>query len=278
MNPLLRLRSLFLVAALLCTFGFSANGQCLPQWLYRAPITINNTGPALTDYQVKLIINTSTPIGQGKMKSDGGDIRFVVNPSGTCTAIDNWWVESGMNSGATIIWIKIPSVPNGSSTIYMYYGNPAAASLSNANNVFPLFDDFNGATLDPAKWNKYGSGTVTVTGGAAVFNSNGSAVTIRSIPSLPSPAYIEAFVNSASGNWPNIAQVNENTWNGFTMFLGGSTMWAGRTEAFSTDYQAYLESSAGAGALTGVWTNSWPATGQQTYTWPGGFMSRAGAN
>ena len=40
-----------------------------------------------------------------------------------------------------VIWTKIPSVPNGTSTIYLYYGNNLATSLSNGTNTFDFFED-----------------------------------------------------------------------------------------------------------------------------------------
>lgn len=279
MNPMLRLRSLLLVAVLLCTWGISANGQCLPSWLYRAKITITNTtGNTLTDFQTKVILNTQIPISQGKMRADGGDIRFVQNPDGGCLMIDHW-LEGGMNSDATVYWLKVPALLGGSTDFYVYYGNPAATSASNPNNVFPIFDDFNGSDIDPAKWNRYSSGSMTVGGGQISINSNGVSATLRSVPSIGTPAVAEMNVVSASGNWPNLAQVNEGTWNGYTTFLGGGTMWAGRTEGGPwPDYQAYLQNSAGAGNVSGVWTTIWVTTGQQIHSWPSGTINRTGTD
>jgi len=51
------------------------------------------------------------------------------------------------------IWAKIPSIPNGNSTIYLYYGNSSAISASNGDNTFEFFDDFDGATINTTKWN-----------------------------------------------------------------------------------------------------------------------------
>ncbi|MFW9879004.1 MAG: DUF2341 domain-containing protein, partial [Candidatus Thorarchaeota archaeon] len=62
----------------------------------------------------------------------------------------DYWIESWDNTGSSIIWVKIPTL--GTSTIYMYYGNPTATSLSNGTNTFIFFDDFLGSSLDPAKW------------------------------------------------------------------------------------------------------------------------------
>ncbi|MEM5832485.1 MAG: hypothetical protein QXT38_04240, partial [Candidatus Aenigmatarchaeota archaeon] len=47
------------------------------QWMYRRPITISNSGSALTDYQVLVTLDTASLISSGKMRSDCGDIRFT---------------------------------------------------------------------------------------------------------------------------------------------------------------------------------------------------------
>ncbi len=120
---------------------------------FRRPIIINNSQNSneLTDYQVKLMLDTESLIAQGKMRSDCGDIRFVDSDGSTLL---KYWIETGTcNSSNTVIWIKIPSIPASSTkTIYMFYGNPLAASLSNADDVFIFFDDFNSGVLDLNKW------------------------------------------------------------------------------------------------------------------------------
>jgi len=87
------------------------------------------------------MIDTASLISAGKMRSDCGDIRFRDSDETTDLS---YWIESGCNSGSTSIWVKVPSVPSGTKTIYMYYGNPSASSESNGVNTFLIFDDFEG--------------------------------------------------------------------------------------------------------------------------------------
>ncbi|MEW5760063.1 MAG: DUF2341 domain-containing protein [Candidatus Thermoplasmatota archaeon] len=106
----------------------------IPLGRYRKPITISNTGSALTDYSVLVTLDTASLISAGKMRSDGGDIRFTDSDETTRLG---YWIESGINTASTKIWVKVPSIPASSTkTIYVYYGNPPAVSESNANNVF----------------------------------------------------------------------------------------------------------------------------------------------
>jgi len=110
----------------------------LSGWTYRRPITVtNNTTSALTNYQVLITIDTASLISAGKMRSDGGDIRFTDSDGVT---LINYWIESGINTTSTRIWVKVPSIPaSGSTTIYIYYGNPSATSSSDfANTMIAL--------------------------------------------------------------------------------------------------------------------------------------------
>ena len=115
-------------------------------WHWRKPITINNGGGALTNFQIALTVDTQTLIGASKMQANGQDIRFTT--SGGVTLID-YWIQSGINTATTIIWVEVPSVPAGNSTIYMYYGNASAPAASNGDNTFLFFDDFE---VDLSKW------------------------------------------------------------------------------------------------------------------------------
>ncbi len=106
-------------------------------WQYRLPIVIKKTaGNILTDYQIALTIDTASLISAGKMKSDCSDIRFV-DENGNVLP---YYIESGCNSRNTKIWIRLPQLYVGrNTTIYMYYGNPEAASMSNGKEVFDYF-------------------------------------------------------------------------------------------------------------------------------------------
>jgi hypothetical protein len=120
----------------------------LSGWTYRRPITINNSSNsnALTDYQVLITLDTQSLISAGKMRSDGGDIRFTDSDGSTLL---NYWIETGINTTSTKIWVKVPSIPASSTkTIYVYYGNPSATSQSNGSNTFIFFNDGSSLNFD----------------------------------------------------------------------------------------------------------------------------------
>jgi hypothetical protein len=127
------IRSVFLSAILGIT-TISASAQYSASWLYILPISISeNSGNTLYEYQVPVVVNTSAPIAQGHMNSDGSDIRFG---SAQCDTVA-FWIESGINTDSTVIWVRVPMIPANSSTVVkMYYGNSNASATSSLGETW----------------------------------------------------------------------------------------------------------------------------------------------
>lgn len=116
-------------------------------WSNRKKITIDNTGNAstLADYQVKLDITYDA-----KMNSDFSDLRFT-SSDGT-TELDFWVQDYAASTNATV-WVEVPSIPASSiAEIYVYYGNSEATSISDGEDTFLLFDDFDDNSINTSKW------------------------------------------------------------------------------------------------------------------------------
>ena len=132
-------------------------------WHWRKPLTISNSGGALTDYQVKVTINTQELILAGKMRPDGDDIRFTASDGIT---VIPYWIESGLNTVSTIIWVKVPSIPGGDSTIYIYYSNDIASAASSVSGTFnngsfqDMFADISNLDTDASSGVSLASGEV----------------------------------------------------------------------------------------------------------------------
>lgn len=118
------------------------------QSVYRTDIEISEQASiALSNYQVDLTINTADLVTQGKMNANGSDLRFYSDSCLTTTL--NHWVESGINTPTTIVWVLVPSIPaNTVTTIYMGYGDPLAAITSNFAATFPTAIISGGAPLN----------------------------------------------------------------------------------------------------------------------------------
>jgi len=115
-----------------------------PGWLegydYRRPITIEEqSGNTLTDYAVLIEYDFSTLINEGKIKSDLSDLRFADEAGNELP-----YFIFNRTGDVTKIYVKIPEIPaSGSTTIYMYYGNPGASSPTySPNDVVIFYDDF----------------------------------------------------------------------------------------------------------------------------------------
>lgn len=150
---------------------------------YRRPITVtNNIASALTDFQIKVTVDTSVLVSAGKMNSDCSDMRFTDSDK---TTVLNYFIQNGCNTTSTVVWVKVPNLSASSSQfIYMYYGYPSASATSSGDNTFDFFDDFNGTTIDTTKWSDWNPdsfGTMSVSGGTLAINmpSTGGSSTVR---------------------------------------------------------------------------------------------------
>ncbi|MDD3127326.1 MAG: DUF2341 domain-containing protein, partial [Candidatus Izemoplasmatales bacterium] len=150
----------------------------LGSYSYRRDITVaSNYASALTNYQVLLVLDTLTPISEGRMLSSGADLRFVV--SGSATPL-SYWIESGLNTSATRIWVKVPSIAAGGSvTLTAYYGYASATAVS-STSTFVFADAFPGSSLDTGTWS-YSYAYSAVSTATAV--SNGTLTLTLAAPS-----------------------------------------------------------------------------------------------
>lgn len=125
-NTKVRLVTLFILV-------LACSSKAIAQWTYGIPITITNTANTLvTNYQVAIYYNTATPIAASQMLASGNDIRFSKDCNGT--SFYDHYIDSGLNSTATKMWVKIDTLqPLASKTIYLLYGNAAALFTSTLN-------------------------------------------------------------------------------------------------------------------------------------------------
>ena len=116
-------------------------GVCDSDWQYRKQINITSN-QARTDYPVKFTVPYN-----GNMKSDFADLRFTL-ADGTALSM---WHENTQNSTSDEVFVKIPTLAQGVTSVYMYYGNPSAFAAFD-DSTFSFYDDFNGNSLDLGKW------------------------------------------------------------------------------------------------------------------------------
>ncbi|MCD6341321.1 MAG: DUF2341 domain-containing protein, partial [Thaumarchaeota archaeon] len=128
----------------------------LTSWKYRKKIPVNeNAGQDLDHYQIKITVHygSGTDSGsdiylEGKCKEDFGDVRFA-DADGNLLPYE-YETEGKVDGDHATYWVKIPSLPaNGTTNIYIYYGNPDATYDGDPEQVFESYDDFSSETLNP---------------------------------------------------------------------------------------------------------------------------------
>src|SRR5271157_507514 len=160
-RPLMKKRSILLFVALLLGFlwplSVFAQSWYNAAWLYRDAVTISNAGSsALTSYQVQITLNSSFNFAQAK--SDGSDL--LVTAADGVTVIPSWTETWNPSSQQASIWVKVPTIPVGGTTVYLYYGNPSASggvpvavpptgpfTKASGNPIVPLGDPGGGQNL-----------------------------------------------------------------------------------------------------------------------------------
>ncbi len=134
------------------TSAGSASAWWDPDWEYRKPINISNTGSQLDDYQVKISLNLTDEFNDGDLNANCTDVRFAFDDGGWIEL--DYWAEYCNTSGSnSTFWVNVPVISaNDNTTIHLYYGNSDAQSASNGSAVFEFFDDFEGTDIDSSLW------------------------------------------------------------------------------------------------------------------------------
>ena len=114
-------------------------------WSYRQPITItNNVASDLSNYQIKIILNSSNVGSHYDWTNDEDSIRFTYynSTSDSESEIPYWIQDYNSTAETATIWVNVTYIPASStSTIYFYYHNTEVSSESNGTNTFDYFVD-----------------------------------------------------------------------------------------------------------------------------------------
>ncbi len=146
--------------------SITPGGVIWTDWSYRRSVTVTNSGAVQSDYQVNINLSTSN-FTFANADSNGNDIRFNFN--GTSLP---YWIESWVPGTSASIWVKIPSIANPETVIYLYYGNPGLPSASDFDKTFTKDSGFSNLV---AQWHMdEGSGSAIVD---STSNNNDGTIT-----------------------------------------------------------------------------------------------------
>jgi len=252
---------------------YSQACNCFNGWTYRIPVTITNgNAQSYTNFEVRDSINTAVLISALKMKSDGSDIRFA---DSLCNPL-SYYIQSGINTNGTILWIKVSNLPaNSTRTIYMYYGNPSATAASNAQTTFAFFEGFESNTLGRFS-SACGSGnTATFNSGVATFAWTSSGIWVSDSAYTNTEVFTsEANVTAASGSWPGLYWIrNTGTFQSMAILMGNGNVRISKSPVSgSTPYcngHNFTTQTFPAANPVGLWAFTWIGTGSQRATFPG---------
>lgn len=115
-------------------------------WAHRKSHVVNAASGAGTNYQVKITVrygNGTDAAGNvycsNLSKPDFTDIRFAAADG---TTLLSHWIQSYTASNNAVFWVKIPADLSATNqTVYMYFGDAAATSISSGTGTFIYYDD-----------------------------------------------------------------------------------------------------------------------------------------
>jgi hypothetical protein len=150
-----------LLRALLVIFAIT---DCIAQSSY-VTLIVTNSGPPLTNFQLKFTLTAF-----GTLSGNFNSMRVYVE--GQQTPVPQW-IEDPTVSTNAVVWVKVPSLTN-NMVLTVTDGNPV--SSNNPDDVFELFDNFDGTALNSSKWvigaNQYTKNGRTAISGRISANCN----------------------------------------------------------------------------------------------------------
>lgn len=170
-------------------------------WQYRKSLSIYASASSLSNYAINVTVNFVS----GKMKSDFTDIRFLDSYSNDLS----FWRRSYTSSTTADFWVKIPSIPDAGTTIYMFYGNASASSASSISSTFPIFaDDFEtGSAAFLSAWTNSGSNVPASNGDS---NNRVRWDAVSSYASVSGSAMRGTYTMQLQGNYGSVVSSAEN--------------------------------------------------------------------
>lgn len=251
--------SLAVIGAILASLV--AGAACAaPAW--RADVVVDNTAGAspLVEHQVAVTLDGAALVAAGRLRADAADLRFT-DALGTPLCHS---VESGLGTAATVVWVKVPSIPaHGSAILGLTLGDPTAPSVDDPVCTFPFYDGFDGASSHLTAL--CGDVARTVADGTLALAWSGSGLVVSDVVFPLSQVHVaEARVLSTTGAWPGLywmksgSQVSYGVVSGPDQVRIGRSAYSGGNACAGHDWASTPQTPAG---TAGTWQLVWSATG-----------------
>lgn len=199
------------------------------------------------------------------MQPNGNDIRFV--SANECCKNIPYFIETGINTPNTVIWLRTDSLPiNTSATYVMLYGNDTASSKSNPANVFDWYEEFSN-TGSKFTMACSGSNALEISlGGKHTFSWQQSGIWISdSTFNNTKPLLVEAKVDTFIGSNPGLYILKSGKKQGYGIQYRGNAFATTVTQPSDSGYcEEHIPVSNNVGAMNPkIWSVAWVNTGFQ---------------
>jgi len=140
-------------------------------------------------------------------QEDYDDIRFTNSSNQTL----DYWIESSDSSSATI-WVEVDSLASGDTTLYLYYDNSSeTTAVSNGENTFEFFDDFEGSSIDTGKWDILNSPSYSVGNSEITMSGSGlRGINSDSVYIIKNQQVVRARAKQTSGSGDSGFRIGTN--------------------------------------------------------------------
>lgn len=197
---------------------------------FRVNLAVTTTDATASGYSVGVTVNHATMVANSQALTSGNDLRVVYFNGTSWTELDRLVdPSSSWNNASTKIWFRTQTAIGASTTntsYWLYFGNPAAASPpANGNNIFDVYDDFSGGSLNTSKWWTYEpEGSVDAAQGGGKLNLSGTASNTHKYD-VVQIGTMNGYSNSAGGfavesTLATSATLGANTQNTWKAFAG----------------------------------------------------------
>lgn len=160
-------------------------------WAYRQAVTVTVSSSSSDISNLETLLTIDTTGITAKVQTSCEDLRFT-NTNGKLLP---YYIDTCSDNSATNkVWVQADLVPKNTTTytMYMYYGNPAAASASDSTK-FRLFNGLVGYwTMNESSWN----GTSGEVKDSSVNSNNGTAQNGATTTSSSKYSYAGSFDGS----------------------------------------------------------------------------------
>ncbi|MDI3475307.1 MAG: hypothetical protein PWQ95_1035 [Thermococcaceae archaeon] len=186
--------------------GGTSGGWCSSLG-YRLNLTIqNNVGIDLTDFQVPIVIDSTTfpdptlTTFFNTADSDRDNIPVIEIYGKNCNPI-NFWIENwDTATKQALIWVNVTIPASSSITLGIYFDSSGTETLGSPEKVFDFYDDFNEGTLDTKKWEQYNAQVSFINGVLRITNDYAGIYTKKTF----TPPVIIEFRQNIKNSWAEL--------------------------------------------------------------------------